>query len=176
MIWCIRVPSRSRERGGRPSSRTWVGCGGRRSVGHANAVAGRMLSVSDMRRADERRWSPAKPIWAKQGSVRRKRVILAVDATVKPCGGALGLNRVRCIANSQGDGDKKEVVAGEQLCRSRPVIERAQGWRCAPPPPAADGLDPARPAVFRRCMRSAEAERGRSLRTGWRPISLRARS
>jgi hypothetical protein len=33
---------------------------------------------------------------------------------------------------------------------------RPQGWRCAPPPSAAGGLDPARSPVFRLCMRSVE--------------------
>ena len=45
--------------------------------------------------------------------VRQNRVVLAVVATVKPCGDGSGLNRVSAIANSQGDGDKKELVAGE---------------------------------------------------------------
>lgn len=50
------------------------------------------------------------------------------------------------------------------------------GSRLALRAPPADGREPARSPVFRRCVRSAEAERGRSLRTGSRPISLRARS
>ena len=41
--------------------------------------------------------------------------------------------------------------APKQLWRSRPVIGRPQGWRCAPPPSAADGLDPARSLVFEDC-------------------------
>jgi hypothetical protein len=56
--------------------------------------------------------------------------------------------------------------AEEQLCFRRPVYGRPQGWRCAPPPPAADGLDPVRPPVFRLGMCSAEAERDRSLCDG----------
>ena len=56
----------------------------------------------------------------------------------------------------------RKPFTGEQLCFHRPVFGRPQGWRCAPPPPAADGLDPVRPPVFRLGMRSAEAERDRS--------------
>jgi hypothetical protein len=61
---------------------------------------------------------------------------------------------------------QEEFVSGEQLCFRRPVYGRPQGWRCAPPPPAADGLDPVRPPVFRLGMCSAEAERDRSLCDG----------
>jgi hypothetical protein len=61
---------------------------------------------------------------------------------------------------------QEEFVSGEQLCFRRPVYGRPQGWRCAPPPPAADGLDPVRPPVFRLGMRSAGAERDRSLCDG----------
>jgi len=35
------------------------------------------------------------------------------------------------------------------------VIGWPQGWRCAPPPPAADGLDPIRSPVCWACRRSA---------------------
>jgi hypothetical protein len=63
--------------------------------------------------------------------------------------------------------DWKPIVwTEEQLCFRRPVYGRPQGWRCAPPPPAADGLDPVRPPVFRLGMRSAGAERDRSLCDG----------
>jgi hypothetical protein len=41
----------------------------------------------------------------------------------------------------------KPGLTGEQLYRRRPVIGRAQGWRCAPPPPAAIGPDPVRSQV-----------------------------
>jgi hypothetical protein len=61
---------------------------------------------------------------------------------------------------------QEEFVSREQLCFRRPVYGRPQGWRCAPPPPAADGLDPVRPPVFRLGMRSAGAERDRSLCDG----------
>ncbi len=40
--------------------------------------------------------------------------------------------------------------------RSRPVIDRAQGWRVAPPPSAAGGLDHARSPVCWLCKRSVE--------------------
>ena len=61
-------------------------------------------------------------------------------------------------------------------CVGRPVIGRAQGWRDAPPPPAAAGLDPVRSQVIGLGMRSADAERDCTGWTGQHPISGAARS
>jgi hypothetical protein len=47
--------------------------------------------------------------------------------------------------------DRKSNCAEVDAANGRP-----QGWRCAPPPSAAGGLDPARSPVFRLCMRSVE--------------------
>ena len=89
-------------------------------------------------------------------SGRQSRVVLAPEAGAK-------FSRSGLLRD---DGGKRARLTGEQLCFRRPVFGRAQGWRCAPPPPAADGLDPVRPPVFRLGMRSAEAERDRSLCDG----------
>jgi hypothetical protein len=50
---------------------------------------------------------------------------------------------------------------GSNCVLRRPVIGRPQGWRCAPPPSAADGLDPVRSPVFWLCTRSV-LDRARS--------------
>ena len=67
--------------------------------------------------------------------------------TAKPCGpGAPMLaSSLRVTRRRRW---QTQPVTGEQLCFRRPVIGLAQGWRYAPPPPAADGLDPVRSPVF----------------------------
>jgi len=90
-----------------------------------------------------------------------------VMRTVKSCGpDAAVLASSSREASFSGATVAIKPFTGEQLYFRRPVYGRPQGWRCAPPPPAADGLDPFRPPVFRLGMRSAEAERDRSLCDG----------
>jgi len=46
-------------------------------------------------------------------------------------------DRVRQNRSFADDGDKTNSSPGSNCVWSRPVIGRPQGWRCAPPPPAA---------------------------------------
>ena len=73
--------------------------------------------------------------------VRQKRVVLAVVATVKLSRRCVSPAGSDCIVSPQSDGGKTNSSPGSN-CVGRPVIGRAQGWRYAPPPPAADGLAP----------------------------------
>src|SRR3977135_2577584 len=53
---------------------------------------------------------------------------------------------------------------GSNCVLRRPVIGRPQDWRCAPPPSAADGLDPVRSLVFWLFIGSVPEPRGRAVR------------
>src|ERR1700736_4508609 len=66
-------------------------------------------------------------------------------------------------------------------CEVDRAIGRAQGWRCAPPPPAAAALTPSAHRSWRTAMRSVgdRARKGAligSVRSGWDPISAVVRS
>lgn len=78
-----------------------------------------------------RRLSPAKLLKrSRMSCVRRKRVVLTVVATVKPCGDGLGPTGSRGIANSQGDGGQKELGSGESA--HKPSTHRAGKAGCFP--------------------------------------------
>src|SRR6266446_5454929 len=67
------------------------------------------------------------------------------------------------IACSPQAGREKYPRCSQSNCAgSRPAIGRPQGWRCAPPPPAAYGLDPVRSPVSMACKRSV-GDRARRL-------------
>ena len=103
--------------------------------------------------------------------VRRSRVVLAPRCWRQ----ALEASFLR------DDGDKSPLT-GEQLCCE--IDRRSVGLKAgaaAPPPSAADGLDPVRSPVRRLCKRSAETRvQGfrsvSSLHTDWHPISRGGRS
>ena len=110
----------------------------------------------------------------------------ALMRTAKPCGPdtrcwcqAVGgeIGSTGSMSHQAGsDGDKTNSSPGSNCVFVDLCSAGLKAGRCAPPPPAADGLDPVRPPVFRLGMRSAEAERGRSLCSGSHPISDAARS
>ncbi|EHR05711.1 hypothetical protein Bra471DRAFT_06539 [Bradyrhizobium sp. WSM471] len=127
-------------------------------------------------RIDGRRSNLAKSLAKQEACVRRNRVVLTVVATVKPLRRRQRVNRRGAVHFAEVTEARRNSSPGSNCVE---VARRSAGLKagaCAPPPPAADGLDPARSPVFRLCMRSAEAERSRLLGTGWGPISHHARS
>lgn len=90
----IRCASRPEERGDRTSQRTWVEVRWTRLRRACEAGPGRDEPREVQQRADGRRQHPAKPLGEAGSCVRRKRVVLTVVATVKPCGDGSGPNRV----------------------------------------------------------------------------------
>jgi hypothetical protein len=90
--------------------------------------------------------------------VRRRTILMRTAKSCGPDAPTLVSSLRDFFAN---DGGKKARSPGSNCVLRRPVIGRPQGWRCAPPPSAADGLDPVRSPVFWLCMRSV-LDRARS--------------
>ena len=100
-----------------------MGCGGRGSVGAQ--IVRRAVSVSEQQRADERRFNAfAKTRRAAHGPLRALVRVAAYGEVVWSWHPLLMLSLAEAkpaqpgevAVNPLGDGDKKEFVAGEQLC------------------------------------------------------------
>ena len=152
------------ERGGRTSSRTRVGMrwtraasARRQSQGGSNRERCALRTTNDAGAYGKTVWS-----WLSllQSSFRG-------DASTRPGLAASSIREATETRTNSSPGSN---------CVGRPVIGRAQGWRDAPPPPAAAGLDPVRSQVIGLGMRSADAERDCTGWTGQHPISGAARS
>jgi hypothetical protein len=81
----------------------------------------------------------------------------ALSRTAKSCGSdipTLISSWPRCFRIVACDGGKKARSPGSNCVEVDPRSARAQGWRYAPPPSAADGLDPVRSPVCWLCKRS----------------------